>query len=82
MTLPEEAQSYAMDRATTPAQLTALRRAFMAGALEAARRPPHDVIRECLDFAKTIGTAVECARVRTTRCTHGVSELNRCTRCD
>ena len=35
MTLTEEAQSYAMDRATTPAQLTALSRAFMSGALQA-----------------------------------------------
>lgn len=82
MTLTEEAASYAMDRATTPAQYTALQRAFMAGALDAAKRQPLDTIRECLDFAKTIGTPVEAARVRTTRCPHGVSKLNRCMRCD
>lgn len=62
MTLTDEAASYAMDRATTPAQYTALKRAFMAGALEAARRQQIDVIRECLDFAKTIGTAAERAQ--------------------
>lgn len=37
-------------------------RAYMAGALEAAGRKPHETIRECLDFARTIGTPVETAR--------------------
>lgn len=37
-------------------------RAYMAGALESARHKPHDVIRECLDFARTIGTPLETAR--------------------
>jgi hypothetical protein len=38
------------------------RRDFYAGALAAAAIPPHQVIAECIDFAKTIGTAVERAR--------------------
>jgi hypothetical protein len=35
------------------------KRHFMAGALEAARRPPGEVIREAIDFARAIGTAAE-----------------------
>lgn len=36
-----------------------LRRAFMAGALEAARHDRSDLLRECLDYARTIGTPAE-----------------------
>ncbi len=36
-------------------QRVQIQRAYMAGALEAARMKPHDVIRECLDFARGIG---------------------------
>lgn len=36
-----------------------LRRAYMAGALESVRHDRNDVLRDCLDFARTIGTSVE-----------------------
>jgi len=35
------------------------KRHFMAGALQAARHEPTAVVRECLDFARAIGTAAE-----------------------
>lgn len=64
--LSEQAAEYAADAAAAARGITPLEtllvRAFMAGALEAARRVPHETIRECLDFARTIGTAVERAR--------------------
>lgn len=61
MTLTEEAQSYAMDRATTPAQLTALQRAFMAGADFALRseQPRESLLAECRQYGRAIGTAAE-----------------------
>lgn len=64
MTLTEEAQSYAMDRATTPAQLTALQRAYMAGALEAltSKAPREQLLAECIQFGRAIGTAAERAQ--------------------
>lgn len=64
MTLPEEATSYAMDRATTPMQHTALQRAFMAGALAAltSKAPPEQLRAECVQFGRAIGTAAESAR--------------------
>lgn len=37
------------------------RRAFYAGALAGAAIPPQQVIRECLDFARTIGRPAELA---------------------
>jgi formiminotetrahydrofolate cyclodeaminase len=61
--LTEQAEEYAAENAPAIAPLEVkLRRAYMAGALEAARHKPHDVIRECLDYAKTIGTAAERAK--------------------
>lgn len=64
MTLPEEAQSYAMDRALTPAQLTALQRAYMAGALSAltSKAPREQMLAECVQFGRAIGTAAERAQ--------------------
>ncbi len=64
MTLPEEAQSYAMDRALTPAQLTALQRAYMAGALAAltSKAPREQMLAECVQFGRAIGTAAERAQ--------------------
>lgn len=62
--LVEQAQEYAAEKAA-PGSVAdrAVQRAFMAGALAAlTSKAPHDVIRECLDFARTIGTAVERAR--------------------
>lgn len=64
--LTERAAEYAADaaaaaRGITPLE-TMLQRAFMAGALEASRRNPTDTIRECIDYARTIGTAAEVAR--------------------
>ena len=44
-----------------PPQVQA-RRDFYAGALAGAAIPPAQVLRECLDFARTIGTAVEKSR--------------------
>lgn len=59
-TLTEQASEYAAENvpAIAPLQVK-LRRAYMAGALEAARRKPQEVIRECIDFAMTIGTKAE-----------------------
>ncbi len=65
MTLTEEAQSYAMDRATTPAQLTALQRAYMAGALMALTSKHQNtaqMLAECIQFGRAIGTAAERAQ--------------------
>ena len=64
MTLTDEAQSYAMDRALTPAQLTALQRAYMAGALEAltSKAPREQLLAECIQFGRAIGTAAERAQ--------------------
>lgn len=64
--LTEQAAEYAADAAAAARGITPLKtllvRAYMAGALEAAGRKPHDTLRECLDFARTIGTAAEVAR--------------------
>lgn len=58
--LTDKATDYADENAAALApDRVKLRRAFMAGALEAARRPPYEVLRECMDYAKTIGTAAE-----------------------
>jgi hypothetical protein len=64
VTLTEEAQSYAMDRALTPAQLTALQRAYMAGALEAltSKASREQLLAECIQFGRAIGTAAERAQ--------------------
>ncbi len=64
-TLTDQATLYAADNAASGAYCTLevlLKRAYMAGALEAARHPPPQVIRECIDFALTIGRAVEGAK--------------------
>lgn len=61
-TLHEAALEYAEDRTVVAANRALMTRAYMAGALEAAGRKPHETIRECLDFARTIGTPVETAR--------------------
>lgn len=59
-TLTEQAAEYAAENAHAMAPVEVkLRRAFMAGALEGARHKPTDVIRECIDFAMTIGTKTE-----------------------
>ena len=64
--LHESALDYATDAAAAARGITPLEtllvRAFMAGALESSRRKPTDVVRECLDYGRTIGTAVETAR--------------------
>lgn len=66
-TLHDSALEYATDRALTPAEYTALQRAFMAGALEALQRIDSgerrgDLLRQCLDYGRTVGTALETAR--------------------
>lgn len=63
--LADQATLYAADNSASGpycALEVLLKRAFMAGALEAARHPPHQVLRECIDFAMTIGTAAEGAK--------------------
>lgn len=64
--LTEQAAEYAADAAAAARGITPLEtllvRAFMAGDLEASMRKPHHTLRECLDFARTIGTAAEVAR--------------------
>ncbi len=58
-TLTEACETYASEHAAPSSRAhVAIRRAYMAGALEAARMKPHDVIRECLDFARDIGREV------------------------
>lgn len=64
MTLTEEAQSYAMDRATTPAQLTALQRAYMNGAQQVLLALKNGATQEqlsaeCRQYGRAIGTAAE-----------------------
>lgn len=61
MNLPEEASSYSMDRATTPAQYTALQRAYMAGALAAltSKAPREQLLAECVQYGRVIGTLAE-----------------------
>ncbi len=55
-TLTTACDTYAAEHAAPGSTAdTAIRRAYMAGALEAARMKPTDVIRECLDFAQGIG---------------------------
>jgi hypothetical protein len=64
--LHESAIDYAADAAAAARGITPLEtllvRAYMAGALEAARRTPHDTLRECIDYGRTVGTALEVAR--------------------
>lgn len=62
--ITEQAATYAMDRATTPAQYTALQRAFMDGALAAltTKAPYQTMLAECVQYGRTIGTAVESAQ--------------------
>lgn len=64
MTLAEEARAYALDRATTPAQLTAMQRAYMAGALEAltSKVPREQLLAECIQYGRAIGTPAERAQ--------------------
>lgn len=64
MTLAEEAMAYALDRATTPAQLTAMQRAYMAGALEAltSKAPREQLLAECIQYGLAIGTLAERAQ--------------------
>lgn len=67
--LPEQAAEYAAEKAA-PGSVAerAIRRAYMAGALAAltskARR--EQMLRECFDFGRAIGTAAEAARTTPT----------------
>lgn len=66
ITLHESALEYAADTAASARGITPLEtllvRAFMAGALESARHDPRDAARQCLEYGRTIGTALEVAR--------------------
>lgn len=64
MTLTEQADAYMSEKpaADMPTNVRILlRRAYMAGALEALRHPQKDVLVQCLDFARAIGTPAEAA---------------------
>ena len=87
-TLHEAALEYAEDRTVVAANRALMTRAYMAGALAAltSKTPRDQLLRECVDYGRTVGTALETATVqprtgRADRCPHGVSELNRCARC-
>lgn len=64
--LAEQAALYAAENAASAAGITPLpvllARAYMAGALEAARYTPHEAIRQCIDFGRAIGSAAERAQ--------------------
>lgn len=62
MNLTEEATQYAADRAAPGSVAdTAIRRAFMAGALAAltSKAPAEQLRAECVQFGRAIGTAAE-----------------------
>lgn len=68
MTLTDAMTDYAEGRAA-PGSVAdkAVRRAFMAGALEALQRIKHGadrdaLLRECVDYGRTVGSKVETAR--------------------
>lgn len=65
-TLADQATAYAMDRAVPGSVAdTAIRRAFMAGAMDAltSKQPREALLAECIQFGRAIGTAAERAQV-------------------
>ena len=60
--LAEQATAYAEEVSAVRDERVKLRRAYMAGALEAARHPPAQVLRECIQFGRAIGTEAERAQ--------------------
>lgn len=66
--LPEQAALYATERAPECGEFVGLQRAFMAGALAAltSKAQREQLLRECFDFGRAIGTAAEAARTTPT----------------
>lgn len=66
--LPEQAALYAAERAPECGEFVGLRRAYMAGALAAltSKAQREQMLRECFDFGRAIGTAAEAARTMPT----------------
>lgn len=64
MTLPEQAAEYADDRSAVSADRVLMQRAYMAGALAAltSKAPREQMLAECLQFGRAIGTAAERAQ--------------------
>ena len=64
MTLPEQAAEYADDRSAVRADRVLMQRAYMAGALAAltSKAPREQMLAECLQFGRAIGTAAERAQ--------------------
>lgn len=70
MTLADQLEEYAADHAA-PGSIadTAVRRAYMAGALAAltSQRPHDQLLAECIAFGRAIGTPAERAHHTTTK---------------
>ncbi len=64
MTLPDQAAEYADDRSAVPADRVLMQRAYMAGALAAltSKAPREQLLAECIQFGRAIGTAAERAQ--------------------
>lgn len=63
-TLHESALEYAADRTVVAADRALMTRAYMAGALAAltSKATREQLLRECADYGRTVGTALETAR--------------------
>lgn len=66
--LTEQAALYAAERAPECGEYVTLQRAYMAGALAAltSKAQREQMLRECFDFGRAIGTAAEAARTMPT----------------
>lgn len=64
MTLHEQAAEYADDRSAVNADRVLMQRAYMAGALAAltSKAPREQMLAECVQFGRAIGTAAERAQ--------------------
>jgi len=64
MTIPEQAAEYANDRSAVHADRVLMQRAYMAGALAAltSKAPREQMLAECVQFGRAIGTAAERAQ--------------------
>ncbi|MCC7101318.1 MAG: hypothetical protein IT500_17190 [Rubrivivax sp.] len=66
--IPEQAALYAAERAPECGEHVVLQRAYMAGALAAltSKAQREQLLRECIDYGRAIGTAAEAARTMPT----------------
>ena len=64
MTLPDQAAEYAANSQRLGGDYTSLQRAYMAGALAAltSKAPREQMLAECVQFGRAIGTAAERAQ--------------------